>query len=154
VKFYFLDSSAIVKRYISEIGSDWIQQLTHEGTSNQLFVARITWVEVLSALSRRQREGFLDSASYTHIKTVFKTHLNQQYRILDIDNQLLNSAGDLVSQYPLRAYDSVQLTAALRLKSILNQSQLPDPIFLTADKKLFTIAQQSGLLCDNPSNHP
>ncbi len=97
MRFYFLDSSAVVKRYIPEIGSDWIQQLTHEGTNHQLFIARITWVEVLSALSRRQRENFLDSASYKYIKTVFKTHLDQQYRILDTDRNLIESAGDLVS---------------------------------------------------------
>jgi hypothetical protein len=33
MRFYFLDSNAVVKQYIPEIGSEWIQQLTHEGTS-------------------------------------------------------------------------------------------------------------------------
>jgi hypothetical protein len=47
----------------------------------------------------------------------------------------------------------MQLAAALSLKITLNPSQLPDPIFLTADKKLLTIAQQTELPCDNPNNH-
>jgi uncharacterized protein len=100
---YFLDSSAIAKRYISEIGSPWIHEITDPTRQNDLFLARITWV---------------------------------------------------VTQYPLRAYDAIQLAAALSLKTTLNQSQLPAPIFLTADKKLLTIAQQAGLPCDNPNNHP
>jgi hypothetical protein len=56
VNVYFLDSSALLKRYVSEIGTDWIQSLTAESANNLLIVARITSVEVESALARRQRE--------------------------------------------------------------------------------------------------
>jgi uncharacterized protein len=55
VTTYFLDSSALAKRYLPEIGSPWIRQITDPANQNDLFIARITWVEVLSA--RRQREG-------------------------------------------------------------------------------------------------
>jgi uncharacterized protein len=153
VTIYFLDSSAIVKRYVRELGSHWIRQITHSDADNQLFIARITWVEVLSALARRQREGGLDRATVLQIKTVFQIHLDRQYRILEIDQTLTNLAGDLVGQYPLRAYDAIQLAAALRLKATLNQAQLPDPIFLTADKRLLAIAQSAGLPCDDPNQY-
>jgi uncharacterized protein len=151
---YFLDSSAVVKRYITETGSGWIQQLTAQSANNQLFLARITWVEVLSALSRRQREGFLDRPTLIQIKTVFQTHVDRQYEILEVDRPLTEAAGDLVTQYPLRAYDAIQLAAALQLKATLNQAELPDPIFLTADQRLLTIAQATGLPTDNPNNYP
>jgi uncharacterized protein len=153
VTIYFLDSSAIVKRYVRELGSNWIRQITHSDADSQLFIARITWVEVLSALARRQREGGLDQTTITQIKTVFQIHLDRQYRILEIDRTLTDLAGDLVSQYPLRAYDAIQLAAALRLKATLNQAQLPDPIFLTADKRLLAIAQSAGLPCDDPNQY-
>ena len=57
VKAYFFDSSALVKRYVAEIGSTWIESLIDPQTGNRLIIARITWVEVLSALARLQREG-------------------------------------------------------------------------------------------------
>lgn len=151
---YFLDSSAIAKRYISEIGSPWIQQITNPTRNHGLVLVRITWVEVLSAFARRQREGGLDSATVSQIKTVFQTHFIQQYRILEVDRTLTDRAGDLITQQPLRAYDAIQLAAALRLKSTLNQAQLPDPIFLTSDQRLLTIAQATGLPTDNPNNYP
>jgi uncharacterized protein len=151
---YFLDSSAIAKRYISEIGSPWIHEITDPTRQNDLFIARITWVEVLSALARRQREGFITSTDVNQAINIFTTHIDQQYGFLETDRALIQAAGVLVTQYPLRAYDAMQLAAALSLKTTLNQSQLPDPIFLTADKKLLTIAEQAGLLCDNPNNHP
>ena len=57
MSLYFLDSSALVKRYVTETGSDWIRALTDPTVRNSLIIARITWVEVLSALAHRWREG-------------------------------------------------------------------------------------------------
>lgn len=151
---YFLDSSALVKRYIPEVGSSWIRQLTDPSHQSDLFIARITWVEVLSALARREREGFLTSNNVNQITTIFATHLAQQYRVLEIDRIIIDLAGNLVTQHPLRAYDAVQLAAALRLQTSLTQAQLPAPIFLTADQRLLAIAQSAGLPCDNPNQHP
>ena len=43
VSIYFLDSSALVKRYLTEVGSIWIRALTDPDTRNPLIIARITW---------------------------------------------------------------------------------------------------------------
>ena len=59
VNAYFVDSSALVKRYVTETGTTWIQAAAAPSAHNRLVIARITWVEVLSALARRQREGSL-----------------------------------------------------------------------------------------------
>lgn len=59
VNFYFLDTSALVKRYVLETGTDWILNLTDVSAGNNIAIAQISWVEVLSALSRRRREGTL-----------------------------------------------------------------------------------------------
>ncbi|MBD2775745.1 type II toxin-antitoxin system VapC family toxin [Iningainema tapete] len=56
---YFLDSSALIKRYVPETGSAWIRAISALDSGNSLIIARITWVEVRSALARRQREGSL-----------------------------------------------------------------------------------------------
>lgn len=45
---YFLDSSALVKRYVSETGSAWIQQIADPLTGNELLIAQITWVDALA----------------------------------------------------------------------------------------------------------
>lgn len=49
VTAYFLDSSALLKRYVPEIGTQAIQSLTLQSSQNLLIVARITSVEVQSA---------------------------------------------------------------------------------------------------------
>jgi predicted nucleic acid-binding protein len=152
VTLYFLDSSALVKRYVPEIGTTWIQALTDADANNQLYIARITWVEVISALARRQREGSLNTTQITQIFLAFRHHLNTQYRVLELTQTLTELAGQLVSQHPIRAYDAVQLASAISLRNTIIQAQLPDLVFLTADDRLITIAQTIGLLNDNPNN--
>ncbi|MEG4587166.1 hypothetical protein QUA54_18390 [Microcoleus sp. MOSTC5] len=52
VNIYFLDSSALIKRYVVEIGSPWIKTLTDSQTGNSLLLVSITWVEVLVVLNK------------------------------------------------------------------------------------------------------
>ena len=151
---YFLDSSALVKRYVSETGSAWIQQITDPQTGNSLFIARITWVEVRSAFARRQREGSLTSTDTTLITQRFRFNLNNQYQVIELDSTLAETAGQLVSQYPLRAYDAVQLASVLLLQPAFATTQSTQLSFLTADNRLIPIAIALGLLTDNPNNHP
>ena len=49
MKTYFFDTSALVKRYISEIGSNWVRTVTDPEEGNGIILARITWVEMVSA---------------------------------------------------------------------------------------------------------
>jgi predicted nucleic acid-binding protein len=154
VSIYFLDSSALVKRYVTETGSSRIRALTDPDAHNPLIIARITWVEVLSALARRQREGSLTSDDVAQAIQTFRYDLNTQYQVSELDPAVAEAAGELVTRHPLRAYDAVQLASALRVQSDLSRTKSPALTFLTADDRLIAIAQTEGLLTDNPSHHP
>ena len=154
VNAYFLDSSALVKRYVPETGSAWIQAIVDAATGNLLIIARITWVEVLSALARRQRDGSLSAPDVDLIIQRFRFDLNNQYQVVELDRALAESAGQLVNQYPLRAYDAIQLASVLRIQPTFATATSTSLVFLTADDRLLTIAQTAGLLTDNPNNHP
>lgn len=43
----FLDSSAVVKRYVSEKGSSWLLGVVDPTTGNKIYIARISAVEVV-----------------------------------------------------------------------------------------------------------
>ena len=53
------DSSAVVKRYVRETGMAWVLSVLDPGAGHALYVARITGVEVVSALTRQARSGAL-----------------------------------------------------------------------------------------------
>ncbi|MDX2241601.1 MAG: type II toxin-antitoxin system VapC family toxin [Leptolyngbyaceae cyanobacterium bins.302] len=154
VNAYFLDSSALVKRYIPETGSGWIQNLADTSAGNLLIIARITWVEVLSALARRHREGSLITTDLNLVIQQFRFDLTTQYRVVELNQLLSEQAGQLVTQYPLRAYDAIQLASGLRTQSAFTSATATTLIFVTADVQLLTIAQSAGLTTDNPNNYP
>jgi uncharacterized protein len=152
VNVYFLDSSALLKRYVPEVGTAWVQAIVDPQNQNPLFVAHIAWVEVCSAVARRQREGSVSDVHANQILMAFRTHWDAQYFTATIDETIVELAGKLVKKHPLRAYDAVQLAAAL---SIWDEIKLPSGArfhFLTADD--LAIAQAENLLVDNPNWHP
>ena len=155
VNAYFLDTSALVKRYVPEIGSDWILSITDPATDNDLAISQITWVEVHSAFARRLRDRSLSAQRFDLIVQKVREDFENEYRVVDVDQTLIETATELVMQHPLRAYDSVQLASALRFQSTTLLSQ-PETrlIFVSADNRLLDIAQSEGLATDNPNNYP
>ena len=154
VNAYFLDTSALVKRYVPELGSNWIQSITVPAAGNFLAISQITWVEVCSAFSRRQREGSLSGDEVDQLMGYFRTDFDNQYEVLEVDRTLIETAGALVMQNPLRAYDSVQLASALRVQSTLVSVPDTQLVFVSADNRLLNIAHSEGLATDNPNNYP
>ncbi len=57
---HFLDSSALVKRYISEIGSAWVSGLFDPALGHEVFVAAVAGVEIVAAITRWSRESISD----------------------------------------------------------------------------------------------
>ncbi len=154
VNAYFLDTSALVKRYVREIGSDWILSITDPATDNDLTIRQITWVEVHSAFARPLRDGSLSAQRFDLIAQKVREDFENEYRVIDVDRTLIETAGALVMQNPLRAYDSVQLASALRVQSLLTSMPETQLIFVSADNRLLDIAQSEGLATDNPNNYP
>lgn len=153
MSLYFLDSSALVKRYVTETGSDWIRALTAPAARNPVIIARITWVEVLSALARRRREASITPDDVKLAIQTFRYDLDTQYQVIELAPTLAKAAGDLVTKHPLRAYDAVQLASAMRVQARA-LAEIPGLTFLTADGRLMSIAQAEGLSADNPNDHP
>ncbi|MDJ0900555.1 MAG: type II toxin-antitoxin system VapC family toxin [Xenococcus sp. MO_188.B8] len=81
---YFVDSSALVKRYISEVGSKWVLELFDFTQDNEIFIAAITAVEIIAAITRRARSGSISSADATLICNQFKSDLQTDYQIVEI----------------------------------------------------------------------
>jgi hypothetical protein len=55
----FLDTSALIKRHVIEAGSPWVKSLVRAKAAHTLSIARITAVEVTSAITSRQDGGHL-----------------------------------------------------------------------------------------------
>ncbi|OQY30212.1 MAG: VapC toxin family PIN domain ribonuclease [Candidatus Cloacimonetes bacterium 4572_55] len=149
-----MDTSALVKRYITETGSKWVEALTDPTVNNQIIVARLTRVEVVSAFYRLRREGKIDANDVAVELKAFQHDWNTQYQIVEVDNDLAEAAVALVQKYPLRAYDSVQLSAALKVNPAFAKLPIGSFTFIAADNRLLNAAQAEGLPVDDPNKHP
>jgi predicted nucleic acid-binding protein len=154
VALYFLDSSALVKRYITETGTAWVQALTDPSSGHVIYLARITAVELSSAVTRRQRGGSLSAAAAAAVLAQFAQDFAYDYRILEITPTVVSSACSLAETHGLRAYDAVQLAAVLGLRSRRFALGLSDVTLLSADHELNAAAIASGLLVEDPNSHP
>lgn len=54
---YFFESSALVKRYASETGTPWVCRLTDPTSGNEIYITRLTGVELIAAFVRKARAG-------------------------------------------------------------------------------------------------
>ncbi|MFN2393658.1 MAG: type II toxin-antitoxin system VapC family toxin [Pyrinomonadaceae bacterium] len=153
-KFYYADSSSLVKRHVAEIGSHWVRNEFNAASGNIVITAKISVVEVLSALNRRQREAALTTTDYQDIAKDFLKVIELEYETIEITDAVLLESKRLLEVYPLRAGDAVQLASAIISQNLLSAKNLSPLTFLASDVRLLNAAQGEGLITDDPQNHP
>ena len=153
VSVAYLDTSALVKRYIAEMGSGWVRTFLREPTM-RAFTSLLTAIEGTCTFARRRREGMLSPDDHRHVLDTFDYDLTYRYNVLQVEPRVIDTARQMANRNPLRAYDAVQLaTAWLLNQDLLDDGQAP-LTFVCADDRLIDVAQTEGLLADNPNHHP
>lgn len=146
---YFFDTSALVRRYVPEVGSAWVKRLVEPTAQNTVFISDLTTIEVISAFVRRRREGSVLTADFERVRDDFLAHVKTQYLTIALRHNVLEQAHALVEKHPLlRTLDAIQLACALTAA----QAYEP-PIFVCADKRLLDAAVAESLLVENPLDH-
>jgi predicted nucleic acid-binding protein len=147
---FFFDTSALAKRYLSEIGSAWARNVLHPAAGHVVMLSDVTTVELPSLLARRVREGTLAPANASALGSGFLLHVEKEYLMLPLDAQVLKQGRALVAKYPLRALDAIQLASAQVATVIAGE-----PIaFVTSDRNLVAAAIAEGFVTDDPLAHP
>ena len=150
----YVDTSALVKRYVDEVGSDWVRAMLGKSPPPSVIVVHLFIVEMTSALTRRRREGILTSAEYAQLRAAFRSDCLNEYRIVTAVDGIIDEATRLLEQHPLRAYDAVHLAAAVVSNRHLLAEGLAPLVFLSADHHLNDAASAEGFAIDNPTHHP
>lgn len=149
----FLDSSSLVKRYALETGTSWIFSLIRPSAKNRLYLARITGVEVVAALTKRMRVGSLSARATAKAIKRFEREFANRYLLIEVSPQIIKSAMTLAKKHTLRGYDAVQLASALQANADRISIGGSPLTFISADKHLNSAATAEGLKVDDPNNH-
>ncbi len=151
---YFIDSSALVKRYISETGSAWVVGLFAPTLNNEVFVAAITSVEIVAAITRRTHGGSISATDAATVCNQFRNDLQTEYQIIEITENIITSGMKLAETYGLRGYDAVQLAAGCAVNALCIANSLPPIVFVSADNDLNLAASSKDLIVENPNKQP
>ncbi|MBI2505727.1 MAG: type II toxin-antitoxin system VapC family toxin [Candidatus Latescibacteria bacterium] len=150
---YYLDASALVKRYADESGSDWVRQITAPSSGHALLLAEVTLAEVAAALAAKARmpQG-LSIEQRDQVLSRFLQDCDEVFLLLALDRSVVDQAVELTQRHHLRGYDSIQLATCLVARQPLEEELLPLPIFVASDHDLLAAARTEGLVTCDPVN--
>jgi predicted nucleic acid-binding protein len=122
----YLDASALVKRYVEELGSDLVVELMARARTYKM--CRVGFVETVGAVAR--------GGSSSDVEAMERDWPSVD--VVEVDAALAEHAGRLAVEHRLRALDALHLAAALSLVD-------DDPTFVTWDTRLHRAALAQGL---------
>ena len=140
----FFDTSALVKRYYDEPGTEFVDSLVTDDDT-KVVLTSIAVIETVSAFRRKyNRDGISDNLLDDLLASFFEKALSE-FLILPTEESLLGNSFELVLEDDLRTLDSLQLSAALSVSE-----NVEDFAFVGADKELVSVAESKGLETINP----
>jgi predicted nucleic acid-binding protein len=150
----YLDTSALAKRYLIEVGTTWMQQITNTATGNDLFTSGVTGPELISAVVRRARAGHLSPVAAAQALKDIRSEWEVLCFVSAISRSIVARAMDLGEQYGLRGFDALHVATAIDLHIFRGAQGFPPLIFISADQEQLRAALAEGMLVDDPNQHP
>jgi len=138
VTFAYFDTSALVKRYVRERGSAQVGSLLRR---HELLSSAITPVEVLSALSRRKRNGDLSAEDLSALLSRVQSD-RLRWELVEVGGTVLSRAEEIVQRtVPVRALDAVHVASLMAFQAA-SSIQIS---FVTGDARQRDAANYLGL---------
>ncbi|HAU31476.1 MAG TPA: PIN domain nuclease [Desulfotomaculum sp.] len=140
---YYLDTSALFKRYVQEEGSDAVNSLFDKG--EPLFISAITLCEVTSNLRRLvDVDEILKSEEFDILRATFLGDVGDNIlEVIELTTKIILLSLDIASKKYLTPIDAIQLATALSLAE--------KPVFVCSDQKLRRLAVENGLAVLDPT---
>ena len=110
-------------------------------------------VETVSALTRRLRRLEIKQADFDDACDELEQDFASQYRVVALTEEIIEEAASLAKKHGLRAYDAVQLAAALDTSRVISQIESTQLTLVSADLELNAAAAAEGLATEDPNTH-
>jgi predicted nucleic acid-binding protein len=136
--YAYFDTSALIKRYVEELGRRDVLDLLRK---NRCVISAVLPVEVRSALRRRVSDRTLDAKRLPSILKRFAAD-RPYWTVIEVSSEVLAAAEALTGAHPLRALDSIHVASA-KLFGERTASQVFT--FVSADVHQTKVAEALGL---------
>ena len=137
---YYLDTSAVVKRYItSEAGADFMRVLLEDAVSDEIFsISYFGVLEFNAVIKRQMRSGRVTDAAMQR----FEQDSLDIFRVVPSDGETLQQALPVIQVYGLRTGDAIHLATALSIATVSDYNQT---FMVSSDAELLAAAEAAGI---------
>jgi predicted nucleic acid-binding protein len=152
---FYLDASALAKRYVPEKGSPHVHPLLDTVPAGRIYVLNVGAGEVISILLRKRNAGVISAGYFEQAVVDFDTEIVHAAAVnkMPVSNRLA------ISSFPLIRDHSINSTDAVTLKSALAIARKPrvagddlDLVLVASDQRLLRATQAEGLTTFNPES--
>jgi uncharacterized protein len=154
----YLDSSALIKRYQNEPGTDVLNARLQEEAKGlrAAFTSVLTYAEIHAALARRARDQLLSPEEAAVISDEFDADWVLSLAPVELGTNVLGFVRDIVRGVSLRGADAIHLASALWLRDMaklgVKADQYRGPlVFVCSDKQLARAASKHKLEVFDPA---
>jgi predicted nucleic acid-binding protein len=134
----YLDTSALVKLYIQEQGSEHVATWVHD--ADPVVTSLISKAEAAAAFARAVRQGILRQEEALSALEELRAEWQHFVRV-SITEGVVANADMLAWKYQLRGYDAVHLASALHWRDAIGE----DVTLATYDRELWDAARRVNL---------
>lgn len=134
----YLDTSSLVKLYVTEDGSDEVRELVEE--ADVVATSVVAFPEARSALARLAREKALDETELDSAREAFLGDWDAFLKIRAL-KRVYTHAGELTETHGLRGFDALHLASYVE---VMAQSDGEEVEFSAFDGRLSAAAEAEG----------
>ena len=147
--YLYLDTSALVKLYVQEVGTELMLKLAHPDANNQLVILSLGALEFRAAVRRRAKLGDLELTAADSLLLSFSQHLATVFQVQPINDSVVEEAAGVIDRHNIRAYDAIQLAGCLALIATVGRDI--EVHFVCADHQLLEAARAEGISAIEPN---
>lgn len=140
---YYFDTSALLKKYILEKGSQKVLALFEE-ESDLVLTSKIASLEAFHGITRKAKEEKLSPKTLSKLLRQLEKDFND-FELVEINSELFKRAKELIQKYLLKTLDAIHLASALLLKE-----EGLEACFISCDLAQLKAARSCGLKVFNP----
>lgn len=151
---YFVDTSALVKAYVREPGTEAVHHAMRELGGSHLFVSRLVVAETLGVLTRKLRNREIRYGDYVNARDDLTSHVRTRLSIVPMTEDLLVGATKMIDGQRSRGpgvMDIIHLSAAEYLQTVSPEHTVR---FMCSDDQLGRLAEIRGFDVVDPATSP
>lgn len=146
---YFVETSALVKAYVTERGSDTISK-AFSRLRGSLFISELVAIETLAKLTYLKRSQIISRSAYRRLKRKLETDLERLFAIAPVTEDALRSALEFVHHYRAAAAGPIDLVHLATLEQLQSLYPPERVRLICSDGSLLNVAMARGVEVFDP----